>query len=236
VGMFPSPCCGCHSCRRRNTTTNLPVRSCMRFSLLSFVELRRPLPLPFRPRALNLQVDSPVTSLLGRCSYGHIVALALALEHPTLIYASSPPSRLFGWQSLKRSTYAQQFHTYTLITSSLPSSALRVCHVPHLNRHSSHSLPFSSGSLMRQPLTILPLTKTPHATPDGSLFTVPTHLFGRQPLSPSCLALPSLHLPLIFHFMPAPYPQSPNRTPPEMRVLQGLNHSNIVHPPLSFSS
>jgi hypothetical protein len=85
-----SPCCGCHSCRR-STTTNLPVRSCMRFSLLGFVELRRPLPLPFRPRALNLQVDSPVTSLLGRCLYGHIVALALALEHPTLIYASSPP-------------------------------------------------------------------------------------------------------------------------------------------------
>jgi len=217
------PCCGCHSCRRRSTTTNLPVRSCMRFSLLSFVELRRPLPLPFRPRALNLQVDSPVTSLLGRCSYGHIVALAL--EHPTLIYASSPP---------------HHFLPSFFCTSSLPRSPpqpslipLPVLRLQLTSTNTYHKifftslLPFSSGSLMRQPLTISLLPKSP--TPPQ------TDRYSHSPVWPSnpphprvshCLRSIS---PLSFISCPHCTHNHPRIPPPPSIVIWRSLSRDLVH-------
>ena len=70
-------------------------------------------------------------------------------------------------------------------------------------------LPFSSRSLMRtmsyQSLQPLPCS---HKSPTLLRIVMPIHPFGHP--SPSHLAQPSPPLPLIFHFMPAPHPQSPS--------------------------
>jgi PHO85 cyclin-6/7 len=94
-------------------------------------------------------------------SYGHITMLAL--EHPTLIYASSPPhppsiprrepSRRLAPspvtvppppRSHPSASHSQPPSAHSTVpsassstTSSLPSTALQVRHVPHHNRHSS---------------------------------------------------------------------------------------------------
>ena len=121
----------------------------------------------FRPSCVLIDPARPCLYIapslipLGERSYRHIVMLAL--EHPTLIYASSPPHppSIPRREPPKRSapspitvpppprshpsvSHSQPSSAHSTVpsalssaTSSLPSAALQVRHVPHHSRHSS---------------------------------------------------------------------------------------------------